>query len=68
MVTTRAAATEHVRRAAMGSTMEKIKGRLKEAVSVLMDNHLLKRAGQRDQGMGEVQDKAERAVEKTRDA
>ena len=33
----------------MGSTMEKIKGRFKEAV-------------------GEVQDKAERAVEKTRDA
>lgn len=52
----------------MGSTMEKIKGRLKEAVSVLRDNHCLKRAGQRDQGMGEVQDKAERAVEKTRDA
>ena len=52
----------------MGSTMEKIKGRLKEAVSVLMDNHLLKRAGQRDQAMWEVQDKAERAVEKTRDA
>jgi len=46
----------------MESTLEKIKWRLKEAVSVLTDNDRRKRAGQRDQGMGEVQDRAERAA------
>jgi uncharacterized protein YjbJ (UPF0337 family) len=51
----------------MGSTMEKMKGRLKEAVGVLTDNDRRKRAGQRDQGMGEVQDRAERAAAEMQD-
>ena len=42
--------------------MEKITGRLKEAVGVLTDNARLRREGQRDQVMGEVQDRAERAA------
>jgi uncharacterized protein YjbJ (UPF0337 family) len=45
----------------MGSIMEKIKGRLKEAAGVLTNNDSLKRQGQRDQVMGGMQEKAERA-------
>jgi uncharacterized protein YjbJ (UPF0337 family) len=59
----------------MGSTTDKIKGRLKEAVGVITDNDRLKREGQTDQVVGEVKeaaekvkDKVERVVEKVRDA
>ena len=59
----------------MGSTTDKIKGRLKEAVGVLTDNDRLKSEGQTDQVVGEVKeaaekvkDKVERVVEKVRDA
>jgi uncharacterized protein YjbJ (UPF0337 family) len=59
----------------MGSTTDKIKGRVKEAVGVLTDNDRLKREGQTDQVVGEVKeaaekvkDKVERVVEKVRDA
>ena len=59
----------------MGSTTDKIKGRVKEAVGVITDNDRLKREGQTDQVVGEVQDtaekvqdKVERVVEKLKDA
>ena len=59
----------------MGSTTDKIKGRVKEAVGVITDNDRLKREGQTDQVVGEVketaekvQDKVERVVEKVKDA
>jgi uncharacterized protein YjbJ (UPF0337 family) len=59
----------------MGSTTDKIKGRVKEAVGVLTDNDRLKREGQTDQVVGEVKeaaekvkDKVERVVEKVKDA
>ncbi len=59
----------------MGSTTDKIKGRVKEAVGVLTDNDRLKREGQTDQVVGEVKeaaekvkDKVERVVEKIKDA
>ena len=68
VVTAHATTTGHERGTAMGSTMEKIKGRLKEAAGVLTDNDSLKREGQRDQVMGEMQEKAERMVEKIQDA
>ena len=59
----------------MGSTIDKIKGRVKEAVGVLTDNDRLKREGQTDQVVGEVKevaekvkDKVARVVEKVKDA
>jgi len=51
----------------MGSTIDKIKGRLKEALGVITDNDRLKREGQTDQVMGEVKETAERAAEKVQD-
>ena len=59
----------------MGSTTDKIKGRVKEAVGVLTDNDRLKSEGQTDQMVGEVKeaaakvkDKVARVVEKVKDA
>ena len=59
----------------MGSTTDKIKGRIKEAVGVITDNDRLKREGQTDQVVGEVKEAAEkvkdkvaRVVEKVKDA
>ena len=59
----------------MWSTIDKIKGRLKEALGVITNNDRLKREGQTDQVVGEVKeaaekvkDKVERVVEKGRDA
>jgi len=59
----------------MGSTTDKITGRIKEAVGVITDNDRLKSEGQMDQVVGEVKeaaekvkDKVERVVEKVRDA
>jgi uncharacterized protein YjbJ (UPF0337 family) len=59
----------------MGSTTDKIKGRVKEAVGVITDNDRLKREGQTDQVVGEVkeiaekvQDKVARVVKKVKDA
>ena len=51
----------------MGSTTDKIKGRVKEAVGVITDNDRLKREGQTDQVMGEVKETAEWAAEKVQD-
>jgi len=44
----------------MGSTTDKIKGRVKEAVGVITDNDRLKREGQTDQVVGEVKEAAEK--------
>jgi uncharacterized protein YjbJ (UPF0337 family) len=59
----------------MGSTTDKIKGRIKEAVGVITDNDRLKSEGQTEQAVGEVKEVAEkvkdtvkRVVEKVRDA
>ena len=59
----------------MGSTTDKIKGRVKEAVGVITDNDRLKREGQTDQVVGEVKEAAKkvkdtvaRVVEKIKDA
>ena len=59
----------------MGSTTDKITGRVKEAVGVITDNDRLKREGQTDQVVGEVKEAAEkvkdkvaRVVEKIKDA
>ena len=51
----------------MDGKIDTIKGRLKEAVGVLTDNDHLKREGQRDQVVGEVQDKAARVAEQVRE-
>jgi uncharacterized protein YjbJ (UPF0337 family) len=58
----------------MGSTPDKIKGRIKEAVRVIIDNDRLKSKGQTDQVVWEVneaaekvKDRVERVVEKVRD-
>lgn len=51
----------------MGSTTDKIKGRVKEAVGVITDNDRLKSEGQTDQVVGEVKEAAERAAEKVKD-
>jgi uncharacterized protein YjbJ (UPF0337 family) len=40
-----------------GSTINKITGRLKEAVGVITDNDCLKSKGQTDQVVGKVKDK-----------
>lgn len=67
--------TNAARSTAMGSTTDKIKGRVKEAVGVITDNDRLKREGQTDQAVGEVKEAAEkvkdtvkRVVEKIKDA
>jgi len=52
----------------MGSTIDKIKGRLKEALGVITDNDRLKREGKLDQVVGKVKETAERAVDKVKDA
>jgi uncharacterized protein YjbJ (UPF0337 family) len=59
----------------MGSTTDKITGRVKETVGVITDNDRLKREGQTDQVVGEVKEAAEkvkdkvaRVVEKVKDA
>jgi len=59
----------------MGSTTDKITGRIKEAVGVVTDNDRLKSEGQMDQVVAEVKeaaekvkDKVKRVVEKVRNA
>ena len=52
----------------MGSKSDKIKGRVKEAVGALTDNDRLKSEEQRDQVVGKVKDKVERAVKKVKNA
>ena len=51
----------------MSGKIDKITGRIKEAVGALTDNDDLKREGQRDQAVGEVKEAAESAAEKVQD-
>jgi uncharacterized protein YjbJ (UPF0337 family) len=51
----------------MGGKIDKIKGRIKEAAGVIIDNDRLKSEGQLDQVVGEVRAKAERAAEKVQE-
>ena len=48
-------------------TVDKIKGRAKEAVGALFGDGKLKREGQADQFVGKVKDGAEKVVDKTKD-
>ena len=51
----------------MDGKIDKVKGRIKEAVGVLVDNDNLEREGQRDQVVGEVKEQAERVAEKVKE-
>ena len=50
----------------MSGTMDEAKGRLKEAVGVVTDNHQLKVAGRRDQVVGKVKKAVERLMNKAK--
>jgi uncharacterized protein YjbJ (UPF0337 family) len=63
-----AVAATRERRTAMGGKLDQVKGRLKEAAGVLTDDDRLKREGKLDQVVGKVKGKAERAVDKVKDA
>ncbi len=52
----------------MSGTMDKAKGRVKEAVGALTGDPKLKREGRIDQGAGSVKEAAEKAVDKVKDA
>lgn len=52
----------------MSGTIDKIKGRVKEAVGALTNDQRLKDEGKLDQATGAVKDGVERAIDKTRDA
>ena len=51
----------------MGGKMDQIKGRIKEAAGVLTDDDRLKREGQRDQAVGEVKEKVEKAAQQVKE-
>lgn len=51
----------------MDGKIDKLKGRIKEAVGVILDNDHLKQEGQRDQEVGEVKEAAERAADAVQD-
>jgi len=48
-------------------TIDKTKGRMKEAAGALFGDKKLKREGQADQFVGKVKDTAEKVVDKTKD-
>jgi uncharacterized protein YjbJ (UPF0337 family) len=50
----------------MGSTTDKIKGRVKEAVGVITDNDRLKREGRTDQAVEELKETAEKVKDKVK--
>jgi uncharacterized protein YjbJ (UPF0337 family) len=50
----------------MSGTTDEVKGRLKEAVGVVTDNHRLKVAGRRDQTIGKVKRAVERVIDKAK--
>jgi uncharacterized protein YjbJ (UPF0337 family) len=66
-VTARAAASGHTRGTTMGSKIDQMKGRIKEAVGVLTDDDSLKNEGKLDQVVGEVKETAERVTEKVKE-
>jgi len=52
----------------MNGTMDKAKGRLKEAAGALTDDEKLRKEGKLDQAIGRVKDTAEKLVDKVLDA
>jgi uncharacterized protein YjbJ (UPF0337 family) len=50
----------------MTGTMDKIKGRVKEAVGVVMGNQRLKDQGRMDQAAGKVKKTVERVIDKAK--
>lgn len=52
----------------MSGTMDKAKGRVKEAAGALTDDDNLRREGKVDQAVGKVKDVAEKVADKARDA
>lgn len=52
----------------MGGTIDKAKGRIKEAVGSLTNNPKLKREGRRDQTAGAVKETTEKIVDRTKKA
>jgi uncharacterized protein YjbJ (UPF0337 family) len=50
----------------MSGTTDEAKGRLKEAVGVMMNNHRLKAAGRRDQSVGKVKKALEHVMDKAK--
>jgi uncharacterized protein YjbJ (UPF0337 family) len=51
----------------MSGTIDKAKGRLKEAAGALTDDDQLRQEGKVDQAVGKVKDAAEKVVNKVRD-
>ena len=49
-------------------TMEKVKGRIKEAAGALSGDAKLKREGRIDQAVGKVKQSAEKVIDKAKDA
>ena len=52
----------------MAGTIDKAKGRVKEAAGVLTDDPALKREGKLDQIAGDVKDGVEKAIDTVKDA
>lgn len=52
----------------MGGTVDKAKGRVKEAAGALTDDDSLRREGKIDQAAGKIKDKAAKAVDAVKDA
>jgi uncharacterized protein YjbJ (UPF0337 family) len=51
-----------------GGKTDELKGRIKEAAGALTGDAKLKREGQLDQTVGKVKQRAERVIDKVRDA
>lgn len=51
----------------MGSTLDKVSGRAKEAAGILLDDDELARDGRVDQAAAEAKEKVEEAVDAIRD-
>lgn len=52
----------------MSATVDKAKGRAKEAAGAITDDDKLRREGKLDQAAGKMKDAAEKVVDKVRDA
>ena len=52
----------------MAGTLDKAKGRIKEAAGALTDDPALKREGKLDQLAGDVKDGVEKAIDTVKDA
>ncbi len=52
----------------MAGTVDKAKGRIKEAAGVLTDDPALKREGKIDQAAGDVKDGIEKAIDTVKEA